>query len=79
MKNAIGVARAVMDHTENTLLVGESGRPVGAGGLTIGVAKAVMDHTENTLLVGESGRPVGAGCLTYRKGTEICLNNVFYF
>lgn len=26
IKNAIGVARAVMEHTEHTLLVGESGR-----------------------------------------------------
>lgn len=25
IKNAIGVARAVMEHTEHTLLVGESG------------------------------------------------------
>lgn len=34
VKNAVGVARAVMDYTDHTLLVGESGelRPSSVGG-----------------------------------------------
>lgn len=31
VKNAIGVARSVMEHTEETLLVGEDGEEVGTG------------------------------------------------
>lgn len=32
VKNAIGVARSVMEHTEETLLVGDDGEDMGNGG-----------------------------------------------